>query len=110
MLAAFASALHALQPAVCPGFAFAWLELVSHRSFMPNLLLAKQNKGWSLMHRLLVDLLIFMEPHLRRCVGVWGGIFLAGRGRRMSEGGQSFLFGGVEGFVVLVCSRFPVFG
>lgn len=67
-MAAFASAFHALQPAVCPGFAFAWLELISHRAFMPNLLLVKQNKGWTLMHRLLVDLLIFMEPHLRRYV------------------------------------------
>ncbi|CAN0456980.1 unnamed protein product, partial [Ectocarpus sp. 8 AP-2014] len=68
VLAAFTSAFHALQPAVCPGFAFSWLELVSHRSFMPKLLLVKQNKGWSYMHRLLIDLLIFMEPHLRRCV------------------------------------------
>ncbi|CAM9685241.1 unnamed protein product [Ectocarpus sp. 6 AP-2014] len=66
VLAAFTSAFHALQPAVCPGFAFSWLELVSHRSFMPKLLLVKQNKGWSYMHRLLIDLLIFMEPHLRR--------------------------------------------
>lgn len=70
MLAAFASAFHALQPAACPGFAFSWLELVSHRSFMPKLLLVKQNKGWSYMHRLLIDLLIFMEPHLRRWVCV----------------------------------------
>ncbi|CAM9338037.1 unnamed protein product [Scytosiphon promiscuus] len=66
VLAAFASAFHALQPAACPGFAFSWLELVSHRSFMPKLLMVKQNKGWSYMHRLLIDLLIFMEPHLRR--------------------------------------------
>ena len=70
VLAAFASAFHALQPAACPGFAFSWLELVSHRAFMPKLLLVKQNKGWSYMHRLLIDLLVFMEPHLRRCVRV----------------------------------------
>ncbi|CAN0526865.1 unnamed protein product, partial [Ectocarpus sp. 12 AP-2014] len=78
VLAAFTSAFHALQPAVCPGFAFSWLELVSHRSFMPKLLLVKQNKGWSYMHRLLIDLLIFMEPHLRRCVRFgWGCFFLS---------------------------------
>ncbi|CAN0123860.1 unnamed protein product, partial [Phaeothamnion confervicola] len=66
VLAAFASAFHALQPTAAPGFAFAWLELVSHRSFMPTLLLAKQQKGWMLMHRLLVDLFLFVEPFLRR--------------------------------------------
>jgi CCR4-NOT transcription complex subunit 1 len=66
VLAAFATALHALQPAVAPGFAFSWLELVSHRMFMPNLLLAKNQKGWVLMHRLLVDLFVFLEPYLRK--------------------------------------------
>lgn len=62
----FSSALDAVNPCFVPGFAFAWLELVSHRTLMPNLLLAKQNKGWAMMHRLLVDLFVFMEPHLRR--------------------------------------------
>jgi len=66
VLAAFATALHALQPAVAPGFAFSWLELVSHRMLMPNLLLAKSHKGWILMHRLLVDLFVFLEPYLRQ--------------------------------------------
>jgi CCR4-NOT transcription complex subunit 1 len=41
VLGAFASCFHALQPQAVPTFAFAWLELVSHRSFMPALLLAK---------------------------------------------------------------------
>jgi CCR4-NOT transcription complex subunit 1 len=31
MLAALASAFHALQPLRVPGFAFSWLELISHR-------------------------------------------------------------------------------
>jgi CCR4-NOT transcription complex subunit 1 len=66
VLAAFASAFHVLQPSTAPGFAFAWLELISHRMFMPALLLAKLQKGWMLMHRLLVDLFTFMEPRLRR--------------------------------------------
>lgn len=66
VLVSFSSAFHAVNPGSVPGFAFAWLELISHRTFMPNLLLAKQNKGWHLMHRLLVDLFVFMEPHLRR--------------------------------------------
>ena len=67
MLGAFATAFHAVQPAVVPGFALAWLELISHRAFMPALLNSKPaQKGWMLMHRLLIDLFVFMEPFLRR--------------------------------------------
>ena len=62
---AFANIFHALNPARVPSFAFAWLELISHRTFMPKLLLAKQQKGWALMHRLVVDLFVFMQPYLR---------------------------------------------
>ncbi|KAK0597848.1 hypothetical protein LWI29_029158 [Acer saccharum] len=38
VLIALANAFHALQPLKVPAFSFAWLELVSHRSFMPKLL------------------------------------------------------------------------
>lgn len=55
----------ALQPSKLPAFAFAWLQLVSHRSFMPHLLLARGQKGWPHMHRLLLALLHFMQPFLR---------------------------------------------
>jgi CCR4-NOT transcription complex subunit 1 len=48
-----------------PGFAFAWLELISHRMFMPKLLLTKAQKGWPLFQRLLVELFKFLEPYLR---------------------------------------------
>ena len=48
-----------------PGFSFAWLELVSHRSFFPSLLLLDGQKGFSVVHQLLVDMLLFLEPHLR---------------------------------------------
>jgi CCR4-NOT transcription complex subunit 1 len=66
VLTAFAIAFNNLQPSVVPGFAFAWLELISHRMFMPALLLAKGQKGWILMHRLLIDLFSFLEPFLRK--------------------------------------------
>lgn len=46
-------------------FSFAWLELVSHRSFMPKLLTGNAQKGWPYFQRLLVDLFQFMEPFLR---------------------------------------------
>lgn len=34
--------------------------------FLPKLLQLKGQKGWSLAHQLLVDLFLFLEPHLRR--------------------------------------------
>ena len=40
-LAAFAATLRQLQPVACPAFAFAWLELASHRLFMPKLLMVR---------------------------------------------------------------------
>ncbi|XP_057952190.1 uncharacterized protein LOC131146551 isoform X3 [Malania oleifera] len=65
VLVAFANAFHALQPLKIPAFSFAWLELVSHRSFMPKLLMVSPPKGWVYVQRLLVDLFKFMEPYLR---------------------------------------------
>uniref|UniRef100_A0A7S3NMR3 CCR4-Not complex component Not1 C-terminal domain-containing protein n=1 Tax=Aureoumbra lagunensis TaxID=44058 RepID=A0A7S3NMR3_9STRA len=66
VICAFATCFHALQPSVLPVFAFSWLELISHRMFLPNVLLIKNQKGWIIMHRLLVDLFVFLEPYLRR--------------------------------------------
>ncbi|KAK4372034.1 hypothetical protein RND71_007418 [Anisodus tanguticus] len=65
VLTALANAFHALQPLKIPGFSFAWLELVSHRSFMPKLLAGNAQKGWPYFQRLLVDLFQFKEPFLR---------------------------------------------
>jgi len=66
ILRVFGSAFHVVQPLVVPGFAFAWLELISHRMFLSNLLLLKGQKGWALAHQLLIDLFLFLEPHLRK--------------------------------------------
>jgi CCR4-NOT transcription complex subunit 1 len=63
VLAAFASALLALQPLRVPGFAFAWLELVSHRCFLPRLLVDHNRKaGGSLRTSILpmLDLLLLL--------------------------------------------------
>ena len=55
-----------LQVCVCVSYcSFAWLELISHRMFMPKLLLSHSQKGWPLFQRLLVALFKFMEPYLR---------------------------------------------
>jgi len=66
ILSVFGSAFHVVQPLVIPGFAFAWLELISHRMFLSNLLLVKGQKGWALAHQLLIDIFLFLEPHLRK--------------------------------------------
>lgn len=34
--------------------------------FLSNLLLTKEQKGWGIMHQLLIDLFLFLEPHLRK--------------------------------------------
>ena len=54
-----------LQPLRVPGFAFAWLEVMSQRKLMPKLLLAPGHKGWPSFQRLLLALLRFQAlPHL----------------------------------------------
>ncbi|XP_073353318.1 uncharacterized protein [Aegilops tauschii subsp. strangulata] len=65
VLAAFANAFHVLQPSRIPSMSFAWLELVSHRTFMARLLTGNSQKGWPFFQRLLIDLFKFMEPYLR---------------------------------------------
>jgi CCR4-NOT transcription complex subunit 1 len=65
MVLSLADVLQALQPRLLPGFSFAWLELVSHRCFMPRMLQAKKNKGWAPFQRLLLGLFKYMEPYLR---------------------------------------------
>eukprot|EP00026_Physarum_polycephalum_P000086 Phypoly_transcript_00086.p1 GENE.Phypoly_transcript_00086~~Phypoly_transcript_00086.p1 ORF type:complete len:2362 (+),score=414.48 Phypoly_transcript_00086:843-7088(+) len=65
VLLAFGKALKTLRPSQFPGFAFAWLELISHRNFMAKLLLAKSQKGWPMFQGLLEELFRFLEPYLR---------------------------------------------
>ncbi|KAG0294790.1 hypothetical protein BGZ96_000456 [Linnemannia gamsii] len=64
ILAAFSNTFHTLQPLVFPGFTYGWLSLISHRAFMPKLLLAENGKGWASFQKLLVCLLRFLIPFL----------------------------------------------
>lgn len=64
LLTAFAQSYLALQPAIVPGFTFAWLQLVSKRSFMPYLM-RNQKGGWPIMHRLVSMMLLFLQPFLK---------------------------------------------
>ncbi|RKO82945.1 hypothetical protein BDK51DRAFT_15960, partial [Blyttiomyces helicus] len=44
ILSAVSNTFHTLQPSFLPGFTFSWLQLMSHRFFMPKLLLAENQK------------------------------------------------------------------
>ena len=65
LISAFGNTMKLLKPTKLPGFIFAWLELVSHRLFMPVLLQESDKAGWKLLHDLLVDIFSFMTPFLR---------------------------------------------
>ncbi|KAI9468493.1 MAG: CCR4-Not complex component, Not1-domain-containing protein [Benjaminiella poitrasii] len=64
LLTAFSNTLYTLQPKHYTGFTFAWLQLISHRFFMPQLLLSENQKGWPAFQRLLVSLFEFLVPYL----------------------------------------------
>ncbi|KAK9712477.1 CCR4-NOT core subunit cdc39 [Basidiobolus ranarum] len=64
ILTALANTFHSLQPSFLPGFAFAWISLISHRLFMPKLLLAENQKGWPAIQRLMICLFRFIGPLL----------------------------------------------
>jgi len=66
VLALLANAFLTMQPQRVPPFAVAWIELASDRSFMPRLLKDHKRRGWPLMNKLLVCVLKFMEPYLRK--------------------------------------------
>ncbi|KAI8970255.1 CCR4-Not complex component, Not1-domain-containing protein [Mycotypha africana] len=66
LLNAFSSTFLTLQPLKFPGFSLAWLQLISHRFFMPQLLLAENQQGWPTFQRLLICLFEFLAPYLRK--------------------------------------------
>ena len=65
LIFSLADVLHAVQPRMLPAFTFSWLELASHRHFMPKLLQIPKKKGWPLLQRLLVALFQYLDPQLR---------------------------------------------
>ncbi|KAF8226250.1 Not1-domain-containing protein [Tricholoma matsutake] len=65
LLIAISDTFSSLQPTYFPGFAFSWMCLISHRLFMPKLLLSENREGWSAFHKLLISLFKFLSPFLR---------------------------------------------
>ena len=66
MLSSFAECYaRSIPPAQLPVFAFSWLELISHKSYMPKMIKLADGKGWLIMERLLLDQLRFVAPYLK---------------------------------------------
>jgi len=65
VLNAFSHAFHTLRPSRVPAFTFAWMELISHRMFMPKLLISKPHRCSVMFKTLIVDLLHFLKPYLQ---------------------------------------------
>ncbi|KAF9807170.1 hypothetical protein IEO21_08347 [Rhodonia placenta] len=65
LLLAIGDTFSSLQPTYFPGFAFSWMSLISHRLFMPKLLLSENREGWSAFYKLLVSLFKFLSPFLK---------------------------------------------
>lgn len=63
-LHALANVLGHSQPTYAPRFAFGWMSIISHRSFMPRLLAHQED--WPEFHRCLMWLLRFAAPFLRQ--------------------------------------------
>lgn len=53
-----------MQPNNFPGFAFSWLQLISARSFLPQLLVSNGGNGPMLCRKLIHSLLKFLSPLL----------------------------------------------
>lgn len=66
VLTSYCHVMHLIRPTKAPGFAYAWLELISHRVFLGRILaLTPQQKGWNMYSQLLIDLFKFLAPFLR---------------------------------------------
>ncbi|KAI9803030.1 MAG: hypothetical protein M1825_002265 [Sarcosagium campestre] len=61
----FASTFLTLQPDHFPGFLFGWLSLISHRSFLPNVLLLSEQAGWEPYVQIMQALLSFLGELLK---------------------------------------------
>lgn len=64
-LRVLAKVLGLTQPVYAPRFAFGWMSIVTHRSFMPQLLFDDVEGSWSDYHKCLMWLLRFAEPVLK---------------------------------------------
>jgi CCR4-NOT transcription complex subunit 1 len=65
MMLVIAEIFLALQPAHFPGFTYAWINLVSHRVFMPALLNMSEEAGWESYCRIVQTMLQYIGAQLK---------------------------------------------
>ncbi|ORX59649.1 Not1-domain-containing protein [Hesseltinella vesiculosa] len=68
ILTCYCDTLYALQPLRFPGFAVSWLQMISHRVLLPQLLGKSDRRGWDMYHKLVLCLLKFLGPLLDKQV------------------------------------------
>ncbi|KAI9301636.1 CCR4-Not complex component, Not1-domain-containing protein [Cunninghamella echinulata] len=68
ILTCYCDALYTLQPLHVPGFAFSWLQLLSHRLLMPQLLMKSDKSGWKVYQKLVLCLLKFLTSLISKQV------------------------------------------
>ncbi|CCF60324.1 hypothetical protein KAFR_0J02600 [Kazachstania africana CBS 2517] len=61
-----ATYLHSFQPFAFPGFSFAWVSLISHRMFLPQILRLPDKSGWEKLTLLIIDLFKFLDQYTKR--------------------------------------------
>ncbi|KAI8897671.1 CCR4-Not complex component, Not1-domain-containing protein [Globomyces pollinis-pini] len=64
ILVVISNVFHTVKPTFLPGFAFSWVQLISHRHFLSPLLTSDNQQHWPVYHRLIVDMLEFLFPLL----------------------------------------------
>lgn len=99
----YSDALYTLQPMQFPGFAFSWLQLISHRAFVPELLANNDRyKGWLMCQKLVLALLRFLGPLLDRQI-------LQKATRQFYRGTLRFLVVLLHDFPEFLCEHYMVF-
>lgn len=63
LLSILSNSFITLQPKRVPIFAFSWIQLISHRFFLPKLLSYPNEQLWPYMEQLLLSLLSFFYPY-----------------------------------------------
>ncbi|KAL0088093.1 Not1 transcription factor [Phycomyces blakesleeanus] len=66
MIIVFSNTLYTLQPMNFPGFAYSWLQLISHRNLLPQLMVVNDSKGSIMCQKLILSLLRFLRPLLEK--------------------------------------------
>ncbi|ORE18565.1 Not1-domain-containing protein [Rhizopus microsporus] len=93
----YGDVLYTLRPLKFPGFAYSWLQLFSHRLFLP-LLLKEENEGWTICYKLMSALLSFITVLLTPTE----------EPARLSRSAKAFYQGSLR-FLVVMLHDYPEF-